>query len=210
MRTAQQPVCREGDADDDGIPFPIACESGQLVPLVIEPLAHRGHLSGTIAARALCVAAAAEQPRGGGSAIEGPGPTPRAIARKACCLARAAPRSQPTASYGPWTSSRIPGRHRGRPSRQPHGPRRPAGKRALGGRASRATLIAWRAACRSANAGSFVPDLALNFSSSAFFAFALHSVGRQTSSPEIAHLTPPLRGSIERLRLRRRLPSGRM
>jgi hypothetical protein len=39
-------------------------------------------------------------------------------------------------------------------------------------RASRATLTAWRAACRATNAGSFTPDLARNFSSSAFFAFA--------------------------------------
>jgi hypothetical protein len=37
-------------------------------------------------------------------------------------------------------------------------------------RASRATLTACRAACRSANAGSFAPDLARNFSSYAFFA----------------------------------------
>jgi len=38
---------------------------------------------------------------------------------------------------------------------------RPASREALRSavRASRATLIVWRAACRSANAGSFVPDL---------------------------------------------------
>ena len=72
-------VCGEGDADDAGISFPIAYVSGQLVPLAIEPLAHRGHLSNKIAARALCPAAAAEQPRSAGSAVEGAGTTPR------CC-----------------------------------------------------------------------------------------------------------------------------
>src|ERR1700736_4546269 len=58
--------------------------------------------------------------------------------------------------------------------------------------ASRATSIAWRAACRSANAGSFTPDLVRNFSSSAFFAFAAALSRSSTLAPFRLRISPHL------------------
>ena len=85
----------------------------------------------------------------------------------------------------------LPLRRRGRLSLRPFGQCRPAGQRcARHARATRAAPTACRAACRSAKAGSFAPDRARNFSSSAFFAFA--AAFSRSSKPVFLELSIPL------------------